>query len=191
MKTPPAFGNSLFLFAVLLSAATAFSQPTKSPAGYFEFYVDPWISLHHFTYHWVRGELRERRFGGRVPIAEADLQAISDDMRAACQSVHRAYQPYIEGNIRSDAKTRGVTESLIVGIDTMSDTDLRDALVACMSVYETDVWPQHREASEKLVSRLIALLERYEERMAQRLVETLEGSWPDKPIRVDITPYAN
>ena len=124
MKAPSTIGNWVFLFAALLSAATAYSQPSKSPAGHFEFYVDPWISLHHFTYHWVRGEVTERRLGGLVPITEADLQAISDDMRAACQSLHRVYQPLIEGNIRSDAKTRGVTESLIDGIDTMSDTAL-------------------------------------------------------------------
>ena len=182
----------VFLVAVLIGTVTsALAQPTLSPGGHFKFYEDPWISLHHFAYHWIRNEQRDRGLRGRVLITDSDMQAISNDMRDACASLHQAYLPYIEGNIRSDVDTRGITESLIAGVAKLPDTALRDALTECMPAYRTTLWPRHREANEKLVSHLMSLLERHEERVAQRLVELLEGSWPGEPIRVDVTPYAN
>ncbi len=187
-------GGCILILGILVSlgAAPASAQTVAtSPAGYFEFHIDPWISLHHFAYHFVREEARSRKLRGRVPLTEGDRAALSPDMRSVCAPLLQAYQPYIEGDLRSDDKTRGLAEALVVGIHAVSDDAVRDALTTCMPAYEKALWQRHRTAGEKLLQRLMAQLQHHEDEMARKFADALEGSWPDSSIRVDITPYAN
>ena len=181
-------------FCLLLLAACS-QGPTStvaiSPAGHFEFQVGPWLALHHFAYHYVREELPNPDRRGRVPILEADKQAYLANMSVACAPLIGAYSPYIEGDIRSDEQTRGIAEALIVGVQTVEDTAVKDALTNCMPAYLEALWPKHHAASTSLVHRLMNQLAIHEHDIANHMVSTLEGSWPTDPIRVDITPYAN
>ena len=184
-------GLAFTMAAALVAAPASAQTPVRSPADHFEFHVDRWVSLHHFAYHYVREVERHRKLRGRVPLTEGDRLALSADMRAACSPLVHAYQPYIEGDLRADAETRGLAEALVDGLHAVTDDAVRDALTACMPAYEEALWPRHRAASEKLLRRLMEQLRQHEEAMARRFADTVEGSWPDSPIRVDITAYAN
>ena len=193
LTTRSTIGGFVLLGAIAgICASPAVAQTvTRSPAGYFEFHVDPWVSLHHFAYHFVRAEESQRRLRGRVSLAEEDRRAMSADVRNACMSLRSAYQPYIEGNLLFDPDTRAIAEALVDGVEAVPDKSVRNALTACMPGYREALWPRHRAASANLLQRLMAQLGEHEEMMADRFAATLEGSWPGSPIRVDLTAYAN
>ena len=161
-----------------------------SPAGHFKFHLDRWISLHHFAYHFVREEAQVK-VRGRVPLTEEDRQALSPEVRSACASLAPAYGPYIEKSLLHDRETRALAKALTKGPEALSDIALRDALIACMPMYEKVLWPRHKLAGKELLKSLLILLMQHEEVMAKRFAENLEATWPDSPIRVDISPYAN
>ncbi len=173
------------------STGNAEGVTTISPSGYFAFHIDPWISLHHFAYHFGREEARDLKLRGRLPISEDDKNAMSPEFRSACAALTDAYRPYIEGSILFDPNTRQVAKELWNGPDALSDPALRDALTDCMPAYQATLWPLHRAASEAFLDRLMVKLETYEDSMAIALAESLVSAWPDAPIRVDLTPYAN
>ncbi len=162
-----------------------------SPGGRFVFHVDPWIALHHFAFHFVREELYDLKLRGRVPLMDEDRRALDEEFRAACSALVPAYRPYIEGSLLFNPATRGLGVALLEGPGALSDSDVRQALEACMPAYRALFWPRHRRASEALIASLQRDLSQYEEPMAAGLVEIFEGTWPDAPIRVDVTPYAN
>src|SRR5210317_1222804 len=85
---------------------------TVSPGGHFEFHIDPWVSLHHFAYHFVREEEQSLKLRGDVPLSQDDRDAISPQFQSACASLNIAYRPYIEGSLLHDAGTRGLTKEL-------------------------------------------------------------------------------
>ena len=170
---------------------TETNNVTVSPAGHFQFHIDPWMSLHHFAYHFVREEEQSLKLRGDVPLSEDDRDAISAEFRSACASLNTAYRPYIEGSLLHDASTRGLTRELWNGPEALSDLAVRDALNACMPAYKVTHWSSHRMASQALLAKLTAQLDVYESTMADALADALESAWPETAIRVDITPYAN
>jgi hypothetical protein len=167
------------------------SNAAVSPAGHFEFHIDPWISLHHFAYHFVREEEPDLKLRGDVPLSDGDRRAMSPEFRAACEPLKKAYRPYIEGSLLHDKNTRGLTKELWDGPDAVSDPAVRNALKNCMPIYRETHWPSHRAASQRFLEKLTAQLEMHEATMADALAESLEGSWPETAIRVDFTAYAN
>ena len=135
---------------------------------------------------------RHLKLRGRVPLTEGDRLALTPQARAACAPLVQAYRPYIEGDIRADEEVRGLAEALVRGgVDAVPDRAVRDALNACMPAYARALWPRHRAAGEAVLQHLKQQLAQHEETMARRLAEALEGTWPDTPIRTDITAYAN
>jgi hypothetical protein len=59
-----------------------------------------------------------------------------------------------------------------------------------MPIYRNTRWPSHRAASQAFLDKLTAQLETHEATMGRALAESLEGSWPEAAIPVDITAYA-
>lgn len=185
-----------YVFILLISALASNSDASagevivaRSPAGYFEFHIDPWISLHHFAYHLVRGEQRELKLRGYVRITDEDKAALTPGFRSTCASLRTAYRPYIERSLLFDEQTRRIARELWHGPDKLTDRAVRDALTECMPVYMASIWPSHRQVSQAFLDSLIARLETHEARMASSLAKALNSSWPETPIRVDITPY--
>jgi hypothetical protein len=166
-------------------------QPAISPDGHFEFHVDPWISLHHFAYHFARAEERELKLRGRVPLTSEDRRALSPEFREACASLKSAYRPYLDSSLLFDANTRDLARALASGPDAVPDAAVREALVACMPAYTEYLWEKHRAAGEALLGRLMVQLREHEAGMARQFADTLAATWPDNAIRVDISPYAN
>lgn len=182
---------ALFVVTAVGTAPVRAQSVTESPAGYFAFHIDPWVSLHHFAYHFVREEHRELKLRSRVPLHADDRERISTEFRQACAALQTAYRPYIDSSLLFDAKTRRLGREISSGPDAVTDVAVRDALKQCMPVYETTLWPSHQAAGKQFQHNILIRLQAYEEEMATRFASNLESSWPDSPIRVDITPYAN
>lgn len=189
---------TIFASLLLVACAAAFADRpavgqtvTRSPGGHFEFHLDPWVALHHLAYHHSRAQIRDRRLRGRVALSDQDRSAMESEALSECAELTSAYRPYIAGDLRADDRTRALAEALIGGVDALPDTAVGDALTRCLPAYLEVLWPAHSAASERLLDRLLAQLREHESTMALRLAETLEGAWPNEPIRVDIVPYAN
>jgi hypothetical protein len=193
----------IVLFVLLLSAcsgatnsdhegAAENSGAILSPGGHFEFHADPWISLHHFLFHAARADAREMRLRGRVPLDEGDVAIMTPEIIEALELAYTAYAPYLDGNLLFTPELRQIAIELAKGgPDAVSDEAVRMALVSIMPAYEQTLWPRHREASEKLVSKLTGELETYEAPLAERVALYLESDWPATPIRVDASAYAS
>lgn len=162
-----------------------------SPDGTFEFHVDPWVSLHHFAYHYVRELEWQLKLRGRVRLLDSDRATISDRFAEECAAVKQAYQPYLDSSLLFSASTRALAKSLVAGPANVPDPAVRDALTECMPAYLESLWAKHREAGEKMVARLTNVLREHETQMTELIASMAEGQWPDNPIRVDISPYAN
>ena len=105
MSTPKPLYALILLISALASNTDAPADElivARSPAGYFEFHIDPWISLHHFAYHLVRGEQRDLKLRGYVRITDADKAALSPGFRSACAALPSAYRPHIERSLLYD-----------------------------------------------------------------------------------------
>ncbi len=162
-----------------------------SPAGTFEIHIDPWQSLHHFAYHYVRATRTDLKLMGRVPLTDADMALITDDFLAGCHSLQAAYAPYVDSSILHTETTRALSEALASGPDSLTDDTLRDALMACMPSYQAAFWPSHRANALAVIDRLEPQLVAYEGGLRDAIAVLSEGRWPDRPIRVDILPYTN
>ena len=68
-----------------------------------------------------------------------------------------------------DANTRKLARELWDRPGALSDPAVRDALNACMPLYEVTHWPSHRAMSHAFLAKLGIQLEGYEETMAKRL----------------------
>jgi hypothetical protein len=147
--------------------------------------------LHHFAFHLAREEAKDLRLMGRVALTDEDRQAMSAPVHTACASLFEAYQPYLDSSLLFDTETRALGKALVDGPHELSDARLRAALQECMPTYEKVFWPRHRSASEAMLDGLIAQLEKHEATMAEKFAAALAASWPDAPIRVDLSPYAN
>jgi len=176
-------------FLVSCSAAPQDDDEALSPGQNFAFHVDPWISLHHFSFHLARENAVGVRLRGRVPILPEDRAALGPEFEAALEQVYAAYAPYIDSSLLFDDETRRIAEQLIDGPDALEDQAIHDALAALMPLYRETIWPRHKAAAEALRDRLLAQLEVHETTLADRLAHFLEGDWPAEPIRVDIVPY--
>lgn len=189
-----------YLCLVVLSIATpqvVYGQPTSdaiitsSPDGTFEFHIDPWISLHHFAFHYVREKEWQLKLRGRVSLLESDREMISDRFADECDALEQAYQPYLDSSLLFSTETRALAESLVDGQMSVVDPAVDGALADCMPAYLESLWSAHREAGERMVARLTDLLRENETEMSGLIASLSEGNWRDTPIRVDITPYAN
>ena len=97
---------AVFAMASSCGATAERTNVTVSPGGHFEFHIDPWVSLHHFAYHFVREEEQSLKLRGDVPLSQDDRDAISPQFQSAFASLNIAYRPYIEGSLLHDAGIR-------------------------------------------------------------------------------------
>ncbi len=182
-----------FVALVLLVSCSTAQQDDEalSPGQHFAFYVDPWISLHHFSYHLARENAVGVMLRGRVPITPEDRAAMSPAFVEALNQIYAAYEPYLDTHLLFDDATRRIGEQLIDGPEAVEDVAVREALINLMPHYLDTAWPRHKAASESLRDRLMGQLDIYEGALSQRLADYLESRWPDEPIRVDVVAYAN
>lgn len=162
-----------------------------SPAKTFSFHIDPWVSLHHFAYHYARENANDLKLRGRVPLTEADRELLKGRFADACAALDTAYAPYLDTSLLFTTETRALAKSLAAGPAALSDAAVRDALEACMPVYQETLWPAHAELARQMIDRLQTILVDKEPAMKVLVATMANGQWPDTPIRVDISPYAN
>jgi hypothetical protein len=181
----------VFVALFLISSwATPVATATSPGRDLFDFHVDKWMSLHHFAYHAARSLSRDEP-PGLVALDPNDLQLLSREVATQFAPLAKAYAPYVRESILHSATTRSIAKDLKESPDHISDEKLKAELENFMPVYEAYFWPRHRKWATQFTGPLDIQLERYGKQMVSRLTSYLEQDWPDKPIRVDIVPYAN
>lgn len=182
----------LVLVAFLLTSfgPTPIATASSPDGEFFDFHTDKWMSLHHFAYHAARSLAREKP-PGLVALDPNDRALLSHEVATQFAPLAEAYGPYVRESILHSATTRSIAKSLKYRPEQISDENLKAALKDFMPVYEGYFWPRHRKWAIQFKNSLDIQLERYGEQMVSRLTLYLEQDWPDKPIRVDIVPYAN
>lgn len=177
-------------------APTCRAHATES----FEFYVDPWINLHHLLFEWARSEEKplpgDRRPILTIPEKAKELPPAESAAWSTALSFYRAN--LVAKNMTFDA---GLTESkrFLIGLRCQAPDSASApaemgpwilALKAAMPVYEAHFWPEHRVVNAALADRLAASAAQLEAYFAQKLPATLGGTWPPSKVRVDLSIYA-
>lgn len=170
-------------------------QTTES----FEFYVDPWINLHHLLFEWARSEEKlpgDRRPVLAIPEKTKELPPAELKPWTAALSFYRTN--LVAKKLIFDP---GLTESkrFLLSLDCQAPdpakapAELRDwlvALKAAMPIYEVHFWPEHRKVNAALAERLATSAAELEGHFAEKLPATLGGTWPQSKLRVDLSTYA-
>lgn len=183
---------SLVVFILLpgSSCASDLREGSSPDRQYFDIHVDKWMSLHHFAYHAARS-LSDDALRGLVELDPDDQAVLRRAAASAFVPLAEAYAPYIHRSILHSPETRAIAKGLAHGPGQTSDENLQRALEEFMPTYEAHFWPRHQRWATELSSSLSTQLERYGSQMVSRLTGYLEQDWPDRPIRVDVVPYAN
>lgn len=194
------------LVALVCSAALATAAPgadagPETEAG-FELHSGFWINLHHFLYQQarIRGQADRslRPPGGGSPAAPASLEALSAAERSEWTV---ALDHYASGPAKHDllfnqelieVKTKlGAAEGR-TSLETAGlDPALRAALERAAPVYRAHWWAEHDRANRAWIRAVRPLLKRHAPTVTGPIAAALRGSWPQPPIRVDVTTYAN
>ena len=71
------------------------------------------------------------------------------------------------------------------------DPGFEAALRSALPVYGAKFWPAHDYQNRVWIDEAVALLERFEEPLAERMMAAYGGAWPAEGVRVDVCAYAN
>lgn len=179
--------GGLLSYSTLASDIASITPPKREM---FDIKTDKWMALHHFSYHAAR-YLSSAELRGLVLLDPQDSDLLKHETAAAFAPVAEAYAPYIQTSILHNPETRAIAKAISRGHEAISDEALRGALTEFMPVYEMHYWPRHQRDAILFSNRLNAQIAQYGPQTVSRLTTYLERDWPNRPIRVDIVPYAN
>lgn len=188
------------LFAILLVASASGlhaqdSTPFRLRTGF-------WVNLHHFLYVLGRsanGEADAARSAvAGAPGDTAGFGALSPADKATWYDAVRFYQ---DGHSRRDAifnDTLTRTTATLAraadraDLDALSlDADLVRTLERVAPIYRQVWWQRHERACETRTAELRAMLAQHGGDIAGRIAAAWQAAWPDQPIMVDMTAWAN
>jgi len=164
----------------------------------FAFRSHPWLSLHHFLYQWACTEDADRRCARRMTVSEKKmLAAMPDaDRRMWLQAVesYRAVQGrsllFDDALIQVKSLLSSPADSIPANLSDVP-LGLGKALQAAMPVYRKHWWDQHRERARDWMRTTAATLRAVEAEAVAQIEHVYGGTWPEEPVHVDVTPYAN
>lgn len=183
---------------VQLSSPIAGRKTEIDATGRFAFHSDPWINLHHFLYQWSREDEGIGTGRHHVSVPErSTLGELFDSQREAWLSALSFYRDSVAARGHFDramletkrdlrklgGDPKAVPPNHIPGIS--------KALSVAMPVYLGKWWPQHDAANRKWVEALIPILTRHENDFVELTTRIYGADWPDEPIRIDVSAYAN
>lgn len=177
---------TLALLLLSLAGTTALAQPAPAPPPLFAFHSSPWINLHHFL--WSQSK----------PKAKAVPEpAWSASEKAAWQAAIEYYRANLAE--RSPLFDRGMTDirdRLAALPDSAAvtsaglDSAVTTVLASAEPVYRTHFWPAHDAANRRAITQLEAFAASHRG-LADKLCKALAATWPDVPVRVDLSVDAD
>ena len=160
-----------------------------------------WLNLHHFLYATARA--RRGLDTGRSVAARALADTVGfGALPAGDQQTWRTALAWYD----SALATRDIlfdpgmvdTDDRIASLDTAETAEgagIAPALVAVLEsaapVYRRLWWPAHDSADRRWLERERPLLARYGESLTAQEQRLFRQPWPEVPLRVDVTAYAN
>jgi hypothetical protein len=170
------------------------------PDALFEFHSDFWINLHHFLYLNALAQ-KPQKGPHAVAVSEADaaaFHAMSKEERAAWDAAVRYYaDSIIQHDLLFDRDLGMVKDELESGdaspdlSKTKMPAELKTILLQAAPIYRKYLWPHHDEQNRRWIAEAQVLVQRYGENLKDALVRIYEVPWPDSPVRVDASVYAN
>ncbi|WP_129792248.1 hypothetical protein [Sphingosinicella sp. CPCC 101087] len=190
---------------VLLASPAQGQAPTGAPfatsqAPEYVYRNDFWRNLHHTLYafasvHPAAGRVRRLRL---TPADIAVRDALSGDEAAAWEEAVRWYATNFSGrNLLFDDEMVAIGDALSRSGDAQRlaapqlPEELRGILMRAGPIYRTRWWPAHRRANDAWRAAVAPLLMAHGAEAAARLSRLYGVDWPDQPIEVTLTPYAN
>lgn len=193
---PPLAALPAILLLVFVSGARA------QDSTQFRFRTGFWTNLHHFLYVLGRSANGEsdatRAAVAGAPGDTAGYGAVTATEQEAWSNAVRFYQG---GHSRRDAifndtltrttatLARAADRSDLDGLSL--DADLVRTLERVAPIYREVWWPRHARACETRTTELRAMLARHGGAIAERISLAWQEPWPDRPIVVDMTAWAN
>lgn len=188
--------------AVLLAVAAALPalpalavQDTAAPPAPadFTFHGEPWLCLHHVLYQWAREDARPVERPSALTAEREDVARLDEVERAAWQAAVEAYRRHgIARDLLHDAGMfRFASELTTAGAEAVGEPALAAALAQAMPIYRRQWWPAHEERSRAWVAAVEPLVERFGGAIAADLERAVGGTFPPRPVRVDVCPLAN
>lgn len=166
------------------------------------FYSDPWINLHHFLYQWARAEegLGQGRQRVSVPEREGHPE-LSAEERAAWERAVDFYRGSVAERHHFSNEMLRLKNALLQWLGDSATAPsgeppdvipgVGEALATAMPVYLHRWWPGHDRANRARAGEFLPLLRRYESRYVSMTRRAFGAKWPDTPLRVDLSAYAN
>ena len=203
----PFFALIAAALALLSSAGGGAPGPARAPSAFradtslFDIHAGFWPNLHHFLYATARAE--RGLDSGRFVAARALADTVGfGALSARDQRTWRAAVAWYDSALaaRDILFDAGMVDSddRIAALDddeTPGDARLPPALAAVLEraapVYRRLWWPAHDSADRRWLERERSLLARYGAGLTAQEQRLFREPWPEVPIRVDVTAYAN
>jgi len=201
------YGGALFAAALALLSAGGAPGPARAPSAaraetsLFDFHNGFWLNLHHFLYATARatqGLDTGRSVAARALADTVGFGALSDDDQRTWRLALAWYDSALAARDILFDPGMVDTDDRIASLDTADTPEgagIAPALVAVLEraapVYRRLWWRAHDSANRRWLDRERPLLARYGERLTEQEQRLFKEPWPEVPIRVDVTAYAN
>lgn len=164
----------------------------------FEFHSGFWVNLHHFLYNQARRERSDadQRQSAKRPAQPAT--SLTPEEQGAWQQSLDYYTNSLAGrDLLFNGDMVAINDRLaeMEGEADLQKSGLRPELVGALEgaapIYRAQWWPEHNRTNRAWVAAVGPLIEQLSGRLAQRLAEVYQSTWPEGRIRVDVSYYAN
>jgi hypothetical protein len=155
----------------------------------FEFHSNFWINLHHFLYSQALPPARSH------PV----LPEMTASDKKSWDQANAFYRDHIvaQSNFAADDQLQRI-DSYLARMENASSisgegigSDVAAVLTTAAPVYRRYWWPMHDAANRFWIRMTQPLIGTLGEQIRTQLAKAYETEWPTKPIRVDVSVYAN
>lgn len=185
-----AISLALFPPAATSEASEARADLVASTARY-EFHNNAWLNLHHYLFNLARDH------EATALIAHLSAKGISDnDAEPVAQAAAFYRVNLIDKSLLFNRELFAVKRALIgtqAGDEPVleNNQDLETHLRQAYPVYARHIWPAHLRMNQQVLDENMALVEKLEDLIFERIAELSQNQWPDHKVRVDLSYVAN
>lgn len=196
------------LLCLLLLATTPFALPAQIPGtlvatdgSRFELHSAFWLNLHHFLYVYARAEKgldANRAAVTSVRTDSAGWSALSPEQARGLRDALAHYTAAVADRdvLFDDDMIR--LKALLFEAGSQPtlprqeiEPGIAGALEAAAPAYRAGWWSGHDAANRAWIESMIPLLARFAAAIENGVTSAFQTRWPARPIRVDVTAYAN
>jgi len=166
----------------------------------FNFHSNFWVNLHHFLY------LQATLSGSQKPSRSTALaSADSEELGKFTPSERTQWDEVVAYYTASFVKRDLLFDDDLIAIkneleDAENSPDLADAkipselkrmLLTAAPIYRKHWWMRHDAENQRWIAQVVPLINQYGSKIAERMERIYAQPWPQYPVRVDVTVYAN